>query len=126
MGKARMGLIVAALTAGATGCTVVGTWRTVTVDQTGLPSSADASDARFDIVVVTFDDQDNFTATEKRDGVRTTRTGAYRFTGFRLTLDPDDGERHVYRARLDVRGFLLLTQSAEGQRVKAKLEKEPF
>jgi hypothetical protein len=98
------------------GCSLSGTWRTVSVVPEG---------ERFPIVSVTFDKQHRFTATSEEDARQRTSTGEYKWNGLRLILSPGHGQEQEqkYRGRRRLDGTLVLTHRVPGIRIKATLER---
>ncbi len=110
-------LVAAAVmaTAGlANGCSLAGTWRTVSVRPEG---------EGFPVASVTFDRQHRFTATSEEEGRPRTLTGEYKWNGLRLILSPVAGREQTYRGRRRLDGSLALTHRRPGTKIEATLEK---
>ncbi len=97
-----------------TGCSIAGSWQRVAVDPPGAP---------FPIDHVTFDRNDNYTATWSHDGRPRTSTGRYHWNGFKLDVAQEAKMPRSYRARLRLDGKLVLTYEEGGAKVMATLEK---
>ena len=96
------------------GCSLAGTWRTVSVRPEG---------ERFPVASVTFDKHHRFTATSEEEGRPRTSTGEYKWNGLRLILSPGAGREQTYRGRRRLDGSLALTHRRPGMKIKATLEK---
>jgi hypothetical protein len=104
---------------GATGCSVTGTWNRI-------ESSPNNPPGRFILSTVTFAEDGRFTATESDNGRRRTLTGAYRFDGSTLLLEPADQPSHRLPARLDNEQTLVIQydpDDANATIVKVTLKK---
>jgi len=73
----------------ASGCSLTGTWRAVSVSPT---DSAPIYEE------ITFDDRQKFSATFESEGDRHTTVGTYQWNGRRLTLSPGNGPRRQFSA----------------------------
>ncbi len=97
-----------------TGCSIAGSWKRVAVDPPGVP---------FPVDHVTFDRDDNYTATWSHEGRARTSTGRYHWNGFKLDVMQEEGLPRSYRGRLRLDGTLVLTYEERGAKVTATLEK---
>jgi len=97
-----------------TGCSLVGTWRTVSVVPEG---------ASFPVEVVTFDESGAYTATLKDNGKRTV-VGRCRAEGLGQVLAVQNDAHPPYRVGHDANGRLILSTGTGGQTVSGILERE--
>jgi hypothetical protein len=106
------------LTVAAAGCSVAGSWRTVSVEP---------PEAEFPIERLSLDKQSNFTATGPIHHATRTRVGPYRLAWRTLTLMPADGPAEEYQCGLRLDGRLSLTVRAAraSDAVSAVMEREP-
>jgi hypothetical protein len=104
--------LMGATTAG--GCSIAGSWRTIAVDPPGAPFPVDR---------VTFDRDDNYTATGSREGETRTSTGRYRWNWFKLDVLEPGGQPRTYSAQRRLDGKLVLTYKEGRGKVTATLAK---
>ncbi len=102
---ALSGLIVALC-----GCSITGSWRIV---------STDPPDAPFPVEVLTFDPDNNYTATGPEGARPRTSTGQYQLKGSKLEILEGGRMPRVYRARRKGDTTLVLTYEEQGDRVTA-------
>ena len=112
----RTTMVLAALicitTAG--GCTIAGSWRTIAVDPPGAPFPVDR---------VTFDRDNNYTASGSQEGEICTSTGRYRWNWFKLDVMEPGRLPRTYSARRRLDGRLVLTYKEGRGKVTAILAK---
>ena len=72
---------------------------------------------------VTFDRDNNYTATWSKQERARTSTGRYKWNGFKLDIMERGSLPRVYRARLRLDGKLVLTYEERGVKVAATLER---
>ena len=82
------------------GCSLAGSWRIVSVDPPGMP---------FPVDTVTFDRNQNYTATRRHEGKTHTSTGQFHWDGFTLDVMQPGTVPRTYGARLRLDGNLVLT-----------------
>lgn len=109
-----VGIVMSLPVALASGCSLAGTWSTVSVTP---------PNARFDLSYVTFDKRGHYTATARCDGESHTSVGRYRWNGSKLVVVPDGGAERTYRGRLGLSGELTLVHETAVVRIEATLEK---
>jgi len=107
-------LVAVAAAAGAAGCSIAGSWRTVTIDPPGVP---------FPLEQVTFDREQNYTASWTENEQPRTSTGQYSWNGFSLKVMQEGSLPRKYAARRRLDGRLMLTYAEGEGRVKATLER---
>lgn len=96
------------------GCGIAGSWKRVAVDPPGAPFPMDH---------VTFDRDNNYTATWSQQERARTSTGRYKWNGFKLDIMERGSLPRAYRARLRLDGKLVLTYEERGAKVAATLER---
>ena len=97
------------------GCSLVGSWCTVTIDPDSAP---------FPITAVTLVDDGTYCVAHASGGRARTSSGTYQWTGLKLTLNPEGGPPQTYPGYLRLDGKLVLKQHSDGRRVTAILEKQ--
>lgn len=103
-----------ALLVAAAGCNIVGSWRTVEIEPPGAP---------FPILMVNFDQGNEYTATRIQNGEPRTSTGRYEFNGSTLTVTEGNTMPRKYRVRRRLDGRLVLTYQEGDAKVTATLSK---
>ncbi len=108
-------LTATALVVTSTGCSLDGSWETVSVDPPTVP---------FPLDTITFDANKNYTASWTQDGSPRTGTGQYQWNG--STLDVVQGYTlpRTYRTRKRLDGTLELTYEQGGAKVSAILQRQ--
>ena len=96
------------------GCSIAGSWQRVAVDPPGVP---------FPLDHVTFDRDNNYTATWSQQERARTSTGRYKWNGFKLDIMERGSMPRTYRANLRMDGRLVLTYQERGAKVAATLER---
>ena len=100
------------------GCSITGsingTWRTVSVDPPGAPFPVDA---------ITFDQNQNYTASWAQAGKTRTTLGQYRWSGSRLEVVRPGNQPQTYKASIGLDGRLTMTYGAGESKIEAKLER---
>jgi len=99
------GLIVALC-----GCSITGSWRMVSTDPPEVP---------FPVEVLTFDPDNNYTATGPKGATPRTTTGQYQLRGSKLEILEAGKMPRVYRARRTGDNTLFLTYEEQGARATA-------
>lgn len=110
------GLLVASLLLFA-GCSIAGTWKTVSVEPQDMAD-------KFMFSSVTFGDDGTYSATAKYEGQESTSTGKYEWSGTELDIDPDNGDAREYDGYLRMDGKLVLKHEHDGKSMTATLQKE--
>lgn len=108
------------LIAATSGCarTLVGTWQS---EEVNPPENA----AHFNLAKVTFNEDGTFTASATYGGQNKQDTGTYKFDGFKLTLNTNEGKVREYAASYNIfTSKLKATASHEGQKTTVTLVKE--
>ncbi|RME41616.1 MAG: hypothetical protein D6788_00835 [Planctomycetota bacterium] len=100
----------------ATGCSVTGSWKRVSVSPPGAP---------FPLEYVTFGKDRRYTATWKENGREHTSTGVYKANLLTLDVAEDGYQPRRYRLKRRWDGKLLLIYDADGHSVTATLERAP-
>ena len=96
------------------GCSLAGSWRTVSLDPPGAP---------FPVDTITLDRDNNYTATWTWDGARRTTTGRYKWNGSTLEVAPPGSLPRKYGARLRADGKLVMTYMHGDAKLTATLER---
>ena len=96
------------------GCSIAGTWRTVSVDPPG---------ASFPVDTITFDQNHNYTATWAQAGKSRTTLGQYRWNGSRLEVVRPGNQAQTYKASVGLDGRLTMTYGTGDSKIEAKLER---
>ncbi len=107
-----MSLLASAAAIG--GCSIAGSWKTVAVDP---------PDARFPLDHVTFDRDNNYTATWSENGKTRTATGQYQWNWSKLEIVQTGRPARAYRTRHLLDGRLVLTFDESGAKASATLER---
>lgn len=100
----------------ATGCSLAGSWQTVSVEPLGLP---------FPLEAITLDNDNNYTATWAHDGQRRTTTGRFKWNGRSLELARQGFSPRKYRAKKRLDGKLVMYFEQNDVTMTAILEKQP-
>lgn len=107
-------VVAVAAVAGAAGCSIAGSWRTVTIDPPGVP---------FPLQHVAFDREHNYMASWTESGRSRTSTGRYNWNGFTLRVWQEGNLPRKYGARRRLDGRLVLTYAEGEGKVNAILER---
>lgn len=97
------------------GCSISGSWETISVLPKGAP---------FPIDKVIFDSQNNYTSTWTYEGETHTSTGQFRFEGNKLTLTNPYHKPRIFKAHLRSDGLLELIVTDQPEIISATLRKE--
>ena len=93
---------------------ITGTWRTVSIDPPGAPFPVDA---------ITFDQNDNYTASWAQGGKTRTTLGQYRWNGSRLEVVRPGNQPQIYKAWVGLDGKLIMTYGTGDSAIRATLER---
>ncbi|MHC4065811.1 MAG: hypothetical protein ACYSUI_15120 [Planctomycetota bacterium] len=100
------------------GCSLAGTWKAVKTDP------ADAVE-HFPILMVTFNADGEYSASEQHGSDVKTSLGTYKWDGLKLTIMPNDGAKRVYSGNKNLfTRQLVLSHQVKDQKVTAWLEKQ--
>ena len=100
------------------GCSLTGTWKTVSVQ----PQDAVG---KFPISMVTFDENNmTYTAPSIYQGKTVTSTGKYDWNGMRLRIMPEGKPERTYPGTLWLGKTLKLSHTEEGNKMTATLERQ--
>ncbi len=111
---AVLALVLAACVGAVAGCSIAGSWKRIAVDPPGVP---------FPVDYVTFDHNDNYTATWTYEGKTRTSTGRYHWNGFSLEVLQTGSQPRKYRARRQLDGKLVLTYEEGAAKATATLQR---
>lgn len=114
MRRETRAFVCLACLASLSGCTIAGTWNTVSVDPPG---------AGFPVDTITFGRGKNYTMTWEQAGRSRTALGKYRWDGFRLEVLRPGLAPRSYDASLGLDGMLTLTYGTGGSKISATLER---
>ena len=99
-----------------TGCSLVGTWCVIEVEP---------GDAPFPIASATFANDGTYCVSHASGGRSRTDSGAYRWTGWRLELQPEGKPPRTYSGYLRLDGKLVLSRRQDDDgKITAVLEKQ--
>jgi len=110
-------LALVLLIAAVSGCSIAGTWKTVSIEP--LEAAED-----FHFSTVTFGNDNMYTGKAKYDGEEVTSTGRYDWDGMTLKVQPDEGSDRTYQAVLWWGRQLVLKHQQDGQTVSARMERQ--
>lgn len=114
MRRVTRAVVSAVCLASLSGCTIAGTWKTVSVDPPG---------SGFPVDTITLGRDKNYTLTWEQAGRFRTALGEYRWDGFRLDLLWPGIAPQSYDASLGLDGTLTLTYGTGGSKISATLER---
>lgn len=97
------------------GCSLTGSWKRVSVEPPG---------SYFPIEFITFDKQNQYTATWKDKGRSRTSVGIYQGQRFSLDVAKQDEPPRTYRIQKRLDGRLILIYETDGVKVSALLERD--
>jgi len=103
-------------TLSASGCSIAGSWQTVSVEPKGFP---------FPLEAITLNSDNQYTATWQNDGRRRTTTGQYRWNGRSLELARNGFSPRKYRTTRRWDGKLVMHFKQNDATMTAILEKKP-
>ena len=109
-------LVSIALMTASMGCSLAGSWETVSVDPPTVP---------FPVDHITFDTHNNYTASWTQDGSPRTGTGEYQWNGFTLDVVQGYTLPRTYKTRKRLDGTLEMTYEQGGAKVTAILKRRP-
>ena len=99
------------------GCSIVGTWKTVRVEPEEYAS-------RFMFTKVTFDDDGMYAGTMKYGDKQGTVVGKYKWNGRTLKIMPRESDPREYKGELRWGTKLYLHHEYEGQQMTGVMEKQ--
>lgn len=97
------------------GCSIGGTWQTVSVNPPG---------AAFPVDSITFDANQNYTVSWKQAGKTRTTLGQYRWNGSSLEVVRSGLQPQTYKTSVGLDGRMTMTYGSGESRIQAKLERK--
>ena len=117
MKRARRGTLLLGLAVLIGGCSIAGTWETISVTPEEFAE-------KFAFQRVTFGDRGTYTGMGMYGKMQINSKGEYDWNGMRLRIEPENGEAREYRGTLWWGDTLVLEHDHQGTIMKGTLKKQ--